>query len=80
MGKGGFMSQILGADPVAHQLLEASDVARRLECSAASVRNYARAGLLVTAATTPRGGRLFRPEDVEEFRRRRRVGEGNGPV
>ena len=61
------------------QLLEAADVARELGVTPASVRNYARGGQLIVAATTPRGSRLFRSEDVEEFRRRREVEQEKAP-
>jgi hypothetical protein len=54
---------------------EASDVANALGVVPGTVRNYVLSGALRVAATTPRGVRLFRPEDVlvfyESLRRRR---------
>lgn len=55
----------------APMLLETSDVARRLEVSVASVRRFADEGLLVVAAETPRGVRLFEPAVVEALRQKR---------
>jgi len=48
-----------------------TDVARAWDCSSELVRKLARAGRLPTAATTPRGTRLFDPRDVERVRRER---------
>ncbi len=43
-----------------------SDVARRLQVSPDTVRNYERCGLL-TARRTASGVRIFSPVDVERF-------------
>ena len=45
-------------------LWEVGDVARALGVSPSSVINYARQGLLRAVARTPRGLRLFRPQDA----------------
>jgi hypothetical protein len=50
---------------------EAADAARALEVTTDSIRLYARSGRLRVAATTPRGLRLFRPEDVKALREAR---------
>lgn len=52
-------------------LYESADVARELGVVPSSVKNYAKAGLLRVAARTPRGTRLFRPVEVEQFRKAR---------
>ena len=52
-------------------LLEVADAARTLGRTPACVRALARAGRLRIAATTPRGTRLFRVEDVEAVKRDR---------
>jgi DNA-binding transcriptional MerR regulator len=58
------------------ELLEAADVARELDITPATVRMHADRGRLPVAIVTPRGTRLFRPADVEAFKRtyRRRGG------
>jgi len=48
-------------------LLEPSDVGRILVLSAARVRDLAGEGRLTVAARTPRGLRLFRREDVDNY-------------
>ncbi len=53
--------------------LEAADVARRIRRASATVRLLAITGRLPVAATTPRGARLFRVEDVEQYLRERDV-------
>jgi hypothetical protein len=57
------------------QLLEAADVGRVLRLTPAAVRLLARVGRLRVAATTPRGLRLFAPEDVEAMRRGRETAD-----
>lgn len=62
------------------QYLASSDVARLIGTSVDSVRRYARAGLLKSAATVRRGKRvdhLFRKEDVEWFKRERAAKTGH---
>jgi hypothetical protein len=51
------------------ELLETSDVSHILSLSAIRVRELADEGRFPTAARTPRGGRLFRREDVEGYLR-----------
>ncbi len=53
------------------ELLETRDVARALDLSSERVRQLANARRLRVIAVTPRGRRLFRLEDVEDFRRQR---------
>ena len=50
------------------KLWETADVARELKVVPATVRALARAGKLRVVASTPRGVRLFKPEDVERLR------------
>jgi hypothetical protein len=50
---------------------EVSDVARRINRSAATVLNLADRGALPVAARTVRGARLFEPSVVEEYLRGR---------
>lgn len=57
---------VLGTDG---QLFESADVARELKITPAMVRVHAAAGRLRAAAVTPRGTRLFRPEDVSDFKK-----------
>ncbi len=53
-------------------LFEVQDVAKALGgIGPGSVRRYCADGLLPVAARTPRGVRLFRPADVEKFRKTR---------
>jgi DNA-binding transcriptional MerR regulator len=52
---------------------EIADVARALRVVPETVRAYAATGRLPVAAQTPRGLRLFTPQQVETFRRRRDV-------
>lgn len=52
-------------------LFEVADAARELGVTPASIRIYADTGRLRLAATTPRGTRLFRPDDVQRFRQSR---------
>lgn len=53
------------------ELLGTSDAGRILDLSSAMVRLLADKGTLRVAATTPKGGRLFRREDVEALERDR---------
>jgi len=55
-------------------LYEVLDVAKLLGLSPASVRRLADEGKLRIRAITPRGQRLFRPEDAERLRRERAHG------
>jgi DNA-binding transcriptional MerR regulator len=52
-------------------LLEVHEVAKRLDRTPASVRAYADQGKLPVAVITARGARLFRPADVQKFKRAR---------
>lgn len=52
-------------------LLEPADAGKILNLTSGAVRLLARAGHLPIAATTPRGSRLFRKEDVEAVRQKR---------
>jgi len=54
------------------QLFESSDVARELDITPSMVRVYAAAGRLRAAVVTPRGARLFRRQDVLDFKRKHR--------
>ena len=49
--------------------LEAHDAGRALDLSTARIRQLVTEGVLVAAARTPRGIRLFRAEAVEKLRR-----------
>ncbi|MBI3455180.1 MAG: MerR family transcriptional regulator [Candidatus Rokubacteria bacterium] len=60
------------------KFLESADVARALGLTPAGVRVLARAGRLRVTAVTPRGGRLFRPAEVEALRRVREVAREAG--
>lgn len=51
--------------------LEPADAAGVLGITPQRVRDLARRGVLPVAATTPRGARLFRAEDVERLARER---------
>ena len=51
--------------------LEANDVSRELDLSASTVRDLANRGALPVAARTARGGRLFSPSAIAEFKLRR---------
>lgn len=53
------------------ELLETHEVAKRLNRTPASVRTYAAQGKLRVAVVTTRGARLFRPADVQKFKRAR---------
>jgi len=55
------------------QLLESADVARLIERTPGTVRHLVKSGRIRPVAITPRGLRLFRLEDVENFRRQRAV-------
>lgn len=55
--------------PTPSVLLESGDAAHMLRKSPATIRNYANDGKLPVAATTLKGARLFRLEDIEAFRR-----------
>jgi DNA-binding transcriptional MerR regulator len=52
-------------------LLETVDVARALNLSCERIRQLANAGRIPVVAVTPRGTRLFDPDNVETFRRER---------
>jgi DNA-binding transcriptional MerR regulator len=52
-------------------LLESADVARLLNLTPSGVRRLADLGQLRPTAVTPRGGRLYRQEDVNALRRAR---------
>lgn len=56
-------------------LLTPADAAKRLGVTPAAVRDMERRGVLEAAAKTERGGRLFRPADIETLRRARTHGE-----
>lgn len=60
-------------------LLESGDVARKLNCSPARVRQLAVAGQLRLVATTPRGSRLFLETDVDVLAEARRRTDAHGP-
>jgi hypothetical protein len=51
------------------RLMESTDVSKELDIAAATVRAAVRAGRLRPFAVTFRGSRLFRPKDLEPFRR-----------
>ena len=51
------------------QFLEGADVARQRGVTPGMIRKDAAAGRLRVAARTARGGRLYRPEDVDEYLR-----------
>ena len=51
---------------------EVSDCARALGVSLGAVKMFAASGQLALAAKTARGSRLFRPKDVDAFRRHRK--------
>lgn len=57
------------------QLFESSDVARELDITPSMVRVYAATGRLRAAVVTPRGARLFRPQDVLDFKKTYRGGK-----
>jgi DNA-binding transcriptional MerR regulator len=56
-----------------------ADVGRLLGLSPAAVRAAADRGLIRVAANTIAGGRLFSPDDVDAFRRRRAAGRPHSP-
>lgn len=56
--------------------LTAGDVARIIDRSAATVKRAADLGHLPVAGRTPRGVRIFRREDVDEYLRRREQHHG----
>lgn len=52
-------------------LLTSFEAARLVGCAPDTIRQGARLGFLKAAAVTSNGVRLFRPEDVEAWNRRR---------
>lgn len=62
------------------QNLLSADVAGLLGITPAAVRQAAVAGRLRVAAITPKGVRLFRPADVEDYRRLREAAQGKNRV
>lgn len=59
--------------------LEVADVSRELGLSADAVKAAVKTGKLALAATTLRGARLFRREEVERYKRTRRQVAGTLP-
>lgn len=56
--------------------LEAHDVAKELQLTPQSIRNFAKAGILKVSAVTPRGVKLFRPCDVRALKLARQAANG----